>query len=80
MLVYFLFGDKLQNGSDKPLRPSFVGANELCICGNQQFQFFTIRYSARQVVPLKTADITIADPALGGDVADEFLKLSVNHC
>jgi len=80
MLAYFSLGDKLHNGSDEPLRPSCVGSNELCIYEDQEFQFFTIRYSARKMVPLKAADITIADLALSGDVTDKFLKLCVNHC
>jgi hypothetical protein len=79
MLASSILGDKFHGGSDKPLRPSLVGADEPRIERDQKLQFLAIRDSARQIVALKTADIAIANLALGAHVADEFLKLSINH-
>jgi hypothetical protein len=80
MLAYFLIGDKLRNSSDEPSRPGLVGARELRIERDQELRLFAIGNSGRQSVALKTADIAIADLALGDHSADEFLKFCVSHC
>jgi hypothetical protein len=54
----FTCRDEIRNHRDEPLRPSFVGSNELGIERDQDVQFFPIRDPARQIAALKTAHIT----------------------